>query len=145
MESLDPEAEALATFWDAAALFKRVLKDTGTVGRDGMSGVLSTRQKVDSALSSLLDDLAFELVIETETARETNAETIQRLLDNEVSQILVIGSTEVAVKDFAATVLEAAFAPDLPTLGAIEGRLETAVLALEESLPNVPQTGLGGV
>ncbi len=76
------------------------------------SQVLSTRQEVDAELSSVLDDIYFDLVIKSEEAKESNEHSVRNLLDAQVTQIRQQAALSIAARSYFSAVLQVALARD---------------------------------
>lgn len=105
-----------------------------------IADLLSVRQEVDKLLSGLLDDLEFELVIEAETAKETNSGTVQELLDQQVGRIRDLSRLDLVLKSFLIATYEGALASDPAALDAAQTRLDSIRSELAAlATPDLPE------
>ncbi len=98
----------------------------------GIAETLSQRQSVDAALSSALDSLYFDFVINSESAKEENASAIQNLMDDQVTQIRDQAAVDAATKSFFAAAMQSALARDPYELSLREAELQSAGQLLTE-------------
>lgn len=139
LQGLVDDADVMAALGEGAEYFAGAFKGRNTSPK-AASRALSVRQGVDSALSTLIDDLEFNLTIEAETAKETNAATIQGVLDNQVGRILAMAKLENSTRAFVALALEGATAADQSAMIILQERLTAAAGEMEQNLiDDLPQ------
>ena len=118
-----------------------------TAGREVLSGqrsratpaeVLATRQKIDAALSSTLDEIYFDLVINSEDAKTQNEESIRALLDVQVTQIREQATLSITTRSFFASVMQVALSQDPIALTRNEATLDLSRQRLVEALKDQP-------
>lgn len=115
LENAPATQDVAAVVESARVIFVRALNsDTGSVSTEA---VLSSRQDADAGLSSALDDIYFDLVINSDDAKTANSEAIQSLLDDQVAQIRTQSAVDVATKNFVVSLMQAALARDSIELG----------------------------
>ncbi|NSX54950.1 methyl-accepting chemotaxis protein [Parasulfitobacter algicola] len=123
--------------------------------------ILSARQGIDKTMATLVDDLVFSLTINSSDGIEKNSETIQSLMDNEVTAIRAMGELDAALNGFLAAGLNVAVADDVATLNIAQqnflesaNKLQTAALSAPEALREhvttlaeiaAPEIGLGSI
>ena len=101
-------AEVVPAVKEAIEVYKNVFADGA--GAPESSGILAARLAVDRVLSPALDDINFNLIIGNDEAKETNRESISRLLEQEVEGMRRNAALDAAAKHFFALLLEAAAA-----------------------------------
>lgn len=72
--------------------------------------ILSIRQKIDAELSSVLDDIYFELVINSDDAKDQNESSVRKLLDEQVNQIREKAALSIATRSYFSSILQVALA-----------------------------------
>ncbi|KAA2311556.1 methyl-accepting chemotaxis protein [Pseudooceanicola sediminis] len=107
----DPDTRAAAEAVDAtraglAAAFEPIPFSRKPDIRD----LLELRRTSDTALATALDDISFELEIQTEDTKAGNSDAIRTLLDDQVTRIMEIGTLDSVAKAFFATALQASLA-----------------------------------
>lgn len=107
--------EVAAVVNEAREVFMRALNSN--TGAMPAQSVLASRQDADAGLSLALDDIYFELVINSDDAKTANSEAIQSLLDDQVERIRTQSAVDVATKNFFASVMQVALARDPVELG----------------------------
>ncbi|WP_298838900.1 methyl-accepting chemotaxis protein [uncultured Roseobacter sp.] len=131
-----PATQDVATLVDAA---QQEFRDLFTQSRSLLrpSDILSTRQEIDAALSSALDDIYFELVINSDDAKTDNSEAIQALLDDQVARIRTQATLDSAVQSFFATAMQTALSRDALELAQRADMLRVAELRLKDAKSGV--------
>ncbi|WP_300037983.1 HAMP domain-containing methyl-accepting chemotaxis protein [uncultured Roseobacter sp.] len=109
----------------------------GARGAMRPSDILSTRQEIDAALSSSLDDIYFELVINSDDAKTNNSEAIQSLLDDQVARIRAQAAVDSAAQSFFAMAMQAALSRDAMELAQRADMLDLAGQRLSEAMEGV--------
>ena len=94
---------------------------------------MTNRRLVDTSLSELIDELVFALAIDSEVALDTNAGTIQGLLDGPVNQLSAMGHLRMLVWQYMSFGLETALAPDEPQLETAYQRFAGQAAQLSEA------------
>ncbi len=123
LEAFDLPEETMKSISGAASFFANGLLSPPRNSSSGISESLSARQTADAALSGLIDDMSFELMIDSETALETNSKTIQGLMDDQVSGIQNLLSLQVALKDLMGIALSSVSAENPAQLATLQERL----------------------
>ncbi len=132
LEAAGGFAEALAPVV-AAHEYLAELSDRGFVRRRGLQeDILKQRQNSDAALSTLIDDLTFELAIMAADTGDQNEAAIRRLLDVEVGRIQEAADVEAAVNTLFVTALLGATANEAAAVEGAQAQVNEAALRLEE-------------
>lgn len=107
------------------------------------SELLATRQQIDAALSSSLDNIYFDLVINSDDAKTQNESSVRTLLDVEVNKIRLQAALSNAIMEYFAAIMQVALASDLQILNIQASELELSkqslVDAMESHEPEVVQ------
>lgn len=111
---------------------------TGIFSRDRLTlqsaEILSLRQEIDTALATALDDIYFELVINSEDAKTTNEESIRGLMDDQVSRIRRQAALDSTVKSFFAAAMQTALARDNQELARLQDALNVNRAKLHDAM-----------
>lgn len=94
--------------------------------------ILAKRRALDKTLSSMLDDLEFNLTLMLEDANAKNASTIEGLLENQVGKMQSFWTLRSTLKEFAALAFEGAFARDTSELIIVQDKLTSIAQVLSE-------------
>ncbi|MEP2473493.1 HAMP domain-containing methyl-accepting chemotaxis protein [Roseobacter sp.] len=100
--------------------------------------ILALRQQTDTALATALDDIYFELVINSDDAKTTNEQSIRNLMDGQVNRIRQQAALDSAVKSFFASAIQTALARNIVELGNLQGALTLSSVQLEEAMTGAP-------
>ncbi|MBW4710308.1 methyl-accepting chemotaxis protein [Roseobacter sp. YSTF-M11] len=96
--------------------------------------ILSVRQEIDAALSSALDDIYFQLVINSDDAKVANEESIRGLMDDQVLRIRRQAALDSATKTFFASAMQTALARDQGELSMLQDDLLVKAAKLRDAL-----------
>ena len=101
--------------------------------------ILSLRQEIDAALATALDDIYFELVINSDDAKTTNDESIKGLMDDQVSRIRGQAALDSATKSFFAAAMQTALARDAQELARLQDALTVSSAKLRDAMENASE------
>ncbi|MDW3224893.1 MAG: methyl-accepting chemotaxis protein [Paracoccaceae bacterium] len=85
--------------------------------------ILSLRQGIDAALASALDDIYFQLVINSDDAKTMNEDSVRMLMDEQVNRIRTQAALDSASKTFFAVAMQTALARDENELAVFQDAL----------------------
>ena len=125
MTLADVMADATQTFTDG--LTNRSL-------RSFSNDILAARQSVDTALSTALDDIYFDLIIKSDDAKTANEQSIRGLMDDQVGQIRAKASLESATKGYIAHIMQTALSRDAAELALQAEALMASAITLREAM-----------
>lgn len=91
--------------------------------------ILATRQKIDAGLSSALDEIYFELVINSDDTKIQNEDAVRSLMDEKVTQIREQAALSIATRSYFAAIMQVALANDHVELSA---KTEALVLSKQQ-------------
>ena len=94
--------DGMATAFEPVSLARKPDLDT----------LLELRRGAETELASSLDNITFELEIRTEDTKDGNSAAIRRLLEEQVTRIMEIGTLDTAAKGVFALALQAVLARD---------------------------------
>lgn len=142
---------------EAIETFSNVFKGGNAASKS--PDILATRLAVDKVLSPALDDIYFNFIIANDDAKQTNQETLSRLLEEDVESMRTNASLDAATKHFFALLLQVASANSRAEIDLMQRELlaqSEDVVRLkagtafenQENLANLlrladPETGLG--
>ena len=135
IESLTIDLKVLKS---TVGLFQEILTLNNFVANTRREEVLVARQKSDAVLSSAIDDLMFDLTINSAEATETNASAISSLLNGEVEGLRSLAVLEATLQHVLAATYSVGAAHDAATLPAAEEKLKTAAASLSNVAVTAP-------
>lgn len=110
------------------------LSQSGFRGGDALRDeLLALRQTTDAALSTLIDDLSFSLIILGEETATNNEQAIRELLNNQVRRIIDAGEIDTAVSRILITSLIGSAALDPGAAEAAQAELEALVASMSDA------------
>ncbi|MFK7880057.1 methyl-accepting chemotaxis protein [Roseobacter sp.] len=137
LEQNEATAELHLIVVEALPDIQRVLSQTG--GRVSAERILSFRQGIDAALSSALDDIYFQLVINSDDAKTSNEDSIRTLMDDQVTRIRTQAALDSASKSFFAAAMQTALARDASELAMLQDALLVNREELHDAMAGAPQ------
>ncbi|MEP1537344.1 MAG: methyl-accepting chemotaxis protein [Paracoccaceae bacterium] len=132
LSSVEATAELAESVEVARASLIEIFESAGSLTRP--NAILSIRQSVDVALSAAIDDLYFELVINSDDAKTSNRESIRLLLDEQVARIREEAALDSSTKSFFASVMQTALSRDNIELGLNAEALALAAAQLNDTM-----------
>ena len=119
--------------------FREVQSNSSASANRRRNEVLEARQKSDAALASIIDDLIFELTIESADATEANGKAISGLLSGEVEGLRRLARLESALNHVLAKTFSVASVRESSTLSEEEAKLRVSTALLAEIVTNAPE------
>lgn len=132
LEQNDATAELYATVQESLPDLERVFARTGAAVSP--ERILSLRQGIDAALSSTLDDIYFQLVINSDDAKTSNEDSVRKLMDEQVARIRTQAALDSASKTFFAVAMQVALARDANELSVFQDSLLLMSEKVRESM-----------
>ncbi|WP_300013163.1 HAMP domain-containing methyl-accepting chemotaxis protein [uncultured Roseobacter sp.] len=144
LNTLLPVIEEAGGSSDLYALVQKAEADFQTIFSSGRTSlkpeeILSLRQEIDAALATALDDIYFELVINSDDAKTTNDDSIRGLMDDQVTRIRRQAALDAATKSFFAAAMQTALARDPQELARLQDALNVNAAKLRDAMENASQ------
>ncbi|MGC3939312.1 methyl-accepting chemotaxis protein [Roseobacter sp. EG26] len=128
----DATAELAGIVTAAQPAYREIFAQNGARMRP--EKILSIRQEIDAALSSALDDIYFQLVINSDDAKTTNEQSIRGLMDEQVSRIRTQAALDSATKSFFASAMQTALARNADELAMLQDKLRVDGAKLSDAM-----------
>ncbi len=134
LEGIEHAADYVGTIAGAHARFEGFIADSRASGGFAQNGlkdeILAARRDIDVDLSGAIDDISFMLIIAAEEAGSENRDSIQNLLDNEVTKINTLFEITSWISKFQESALNMVIAPGSDEAKAASAPLGYAAEAL---------------
>lgn len=96
---------------EAITVFSSTVTSGARVSSAAQQELLSLRQAADAGIGSALDDMLFTVIIAVEDANQSNRDTVDSLMLNDVSEILTLLELNTAISAFQAAAIGVLSAP----------------------------------